>query len=341
MIGSNTRVGTGLAILLTLGLSAKTMAAARSFTPTSLLFSISSIHLESSADSTKSIEIFKCSSTTNEGCLVDLASAAAIESLISGTGAVQAGTYDQIRVSRLMGDGSSSGIIKIKGSVDIGGTTYYTQSGTTPLTTTAANIGYVTLTGVYAGANVYKLPSSVTLAAGDSLTITAIAPVTNFTAAANGGTSCPATGVQVSDGTLSVCSMNPDLIPSVGDVKPTVETYLISGGAGSAASTASYQLQLFINPATSEPIGGQFLPYAVTTSVSSSCAGMLPLKTYVKTGSTYELKTPYSTTTDTVAPLQIDTFTRASAGASANYSIKRSTNGTSVTSTETCAFHRQ
>lgn len=137
-------------------------------TITSLKVPIRGVALTSDASGGGGATIYECAAGTNDGCLVDLASASELENLLSGAAAtsISAGTYGFVQVSTCMDEGTYTAKIQASGPTDPGGgTTHYTQAGSGALSTNSADAGEATV--YFTGCSrTYPLPSPVTVAEG-------------------------------------------------------------------------------------------------------------------------------------------------------------------------------
>ncbi len=157
-VGSGSRSGVGVSSNLTIN---------------SLKVPIRSVSLNSSASGGDGSQIYNCSAGSNDGCLVDLASAGELQNLLSSSATeVSAGTYTHVQISTCEQEGKYTALINASGTSDPGGSgsTLYTQSGSGELTTTSASAGeaVVYFTGC---SRLYPLPSPVTVTEGGTVTV--------------------------------------------------------------------------------------------------------------------------------------------------------------------------
>jgi hypothetical protein len=226
-----------------LGLSVLPLDAARaaagesSFTPTSFVMPIYSIRLALGYN--VNVPLYTCASSANaslpsadagdagsaDECLVDMADAAALDSLFSQPAAIPPGTYDRIVIGTCASD--SAFVARVKGSVQISDTTYYTTSGVPPISTDEADLDYARIN--YSGCgNEVMLPEPVTIAAGDAITVSAFFTLQNLSWVL--GNLSPELGgcAEGISGGFSVCSGLPVLVAYIGTAAPTLESYYIT-----------------------------------------------------------------------------------------------------------------
>ncbi len=217
-----------------------------SFTPTSILVPIRSITLEDSSRSLVS-EIFKCSGSSDAECFVDVADNTALTALTKSASVLE-GSYTILYVGTC--EELTSYTAKIKGSVTLGGTVHYTTANANPLSTSAGDLDYTTVTYNGCGRR-YVIPGGLQVSAGASIDFNVLMAITNI-AWANKSTATIPSGC-FSNGSASVCMSYPDIVPYVGTDTPSLQTYHIDetaqgGGAGG-------QILLLFNQA-SNFIGG-------------------------------------------------------------------------------------
>lgn len=208
-----------------------------SFTPSSFVMPIYSLRLARGLD--VNVPLYTCAPGSSllapaadagvaggpGDCLVDMADGAALEALFSQPAAIPPGTYDRIAITTCASN--SAFVAKLRGSVNLEGTEYYTTSGADVLSTDPADLGYASIN--YSGCgNEVMLPRPVTIAAGDSITVSAFFTLQNlswvlenFSTGLGGCADAPA-------GEPNVCSGLPVLVAYIGTVAPTLESYYIT-----------------------------------------------------------------------------------------------------------------
>ena len=322
-----------LALLATgLGLSVLPLSNARaaegenSFTPTSFVMPIYSIMLANGL--TTNIPLYTCTpgssslvapgadAGTDAGagastdCLVDMADATALESLFSHPAAIPPGTYDSIVVMTCQSN--SAFVAKVKGSVELEGTTYYTTSGAPVLSSDEADLGYASIN--YSGCgNTVRLPHPVTIAAGDAITVSAFFTLQNLSWVL--GNYSPGLGgcAEAPAHAFNVCSGLPVLVAYIGTVAPTLESYYITEDPNDlqAAQAAG---QVMILSSGGEPFSG-FLRrvYSHDSNPNPNVSYDVPLREITRNDSEADAGAPL----DAAAP---DAST-GDAGAATSYDI--------------------
>ena len=328
-----------------------------SFTPTSVIIPIRMITLENGSSSTSSVNFHgigqatsatdggsgsgtlyscsesssDCTSATPSTCCIDVADNTALAALAAKATSVGTGTYDRIAVSTCLSEGSYSG--RVKGSVSIGGTTYYTASGSAPLTATQSGQDYtvVPFTGC---TQRYALPTKKTIAQGDKVTMSLFLTVKNIAFAKTNGT-FPLNGGCKTDNTRSVCMAYPDLVPVLDTGDPTLEAYHICEGASCSVTAAGGQVLLLFNSA-SVLLGGFTRRLYSATSTSMAFYYDTAFKTPTKNSDgSYTLEN-YGSSYDGTGYLKFSSFSRVSAvggTASGNYTKGDGTSSTAFTAT--------
>ncbi len=212
-----------------------------SFTPSSILVPIIEISLGDSP-------IYECSGTGDD-CLVDIADPAALTA-IAGATSVTVGTYDTLKVGNCKSEGGYSA--KVKGSVVLGGTTYYTTSNAAAvLSTQIGDLDYATV--AFSGCSSdYPIPGGIEVTEETPVDFNIFVSLTNIAWANLTGPTIPSGCV--GDGSGAVCLSYPDVVPSVGLTSPSLEVYHISEG-GAALNTAGGQI-LAIFDAANNFLGG-------------------------------------------------------------------------------------
>lgn len=158
----------------TRGISRAGVGVNSNLTITSLKVPIRTVSLNTSADGGGGAIIYECEAGTNDGCLVDLTSANALENLLTGasTKSIAVGTYTHVQISTCQDEGKYTAKIQASGKVqpDGSGSTYYTQAGSGALTTTASEVGEATVhfTGC---SRTYPLPTAVTVAENSTVKV--------------------------------------------------------------------------------------------------------------------------------------------------------------------------
>ncbi|MET0414111.1 MAG: hypothetical protein ABW217_22565 [Polyangiaceae bacterium] len=287
----------GLQVVLGVGLSllvhvdAHAAAGEASFTPTSFVMPIYSIMLAQGLS--VNVPVYDCveGGSSDAGvsiadggvarlpgdCLVDMANEQALANLFSEGADIPPGTYDRIVVGTC--ESNSAFTAWVKGSVQVGATTYYTTPGsstTVPLSTDPADLDYVNIN--YSGCgNTIMLPQPLTIEEGDSITVSAFFTLEdlswvldNYSTGLGGCSDAPASG-------FNVCSGLPVLVGYIGDAAPTLESYLITEDPDDVAATKA-EGQVMLLSAGGEPFSGFLRRYYSETSVTPSVSYDVPLR---------------------------------------------------------------
>jgi hypothetical protein len=243
-----------------------------SFTPTSFVMPIQTILLAKARVGTgydNGVAVYECNPGTppvvsngdagppqvdagaGGDCMVDMADEAQLASLFAAPTAITPGTYDSIVVNTCFDEGSF--VAKVKGSVELEGTTYYT-AGSPVISTNSADLAYTDIT--YDGcASTVKISPPVTITAGASITVSAFFTLQNLSWVLEN--SSPGLGgcAVVPGGEPNVCSGLPVLVGYIGVGVPTLESYFISEDPDDLLATkAAGQVMLLSNGG--EPFAG-------------------------------------------------------------------------------------
>ena len=292
-----------------------------SFTPTSVKTPIRGIYLKDSASDSQAAKLYECAGNTEADCLVDVADNTALAALFdSQSAAINVGTYDTIQVSTCKEEGSYN--IRVKGSMTLGGVSYYTAlttiasgadgttSSTDPLTTIEANNDYATVR--HSGcAKEYTLPVKVTVAKGDSVKINLFMAMKNIAFARLSNNAIPGGCVQNGAGTTSVCVSYPEVVPYVGTVSPTLETYHITRSQADLLGVNADGQILLILDSLDNTLGGFSRRLYSSTSSGGGQGYDTPLRSFSKNtdGTTYTVENYGSSATTSY--LKFPTFERA------------------------------
>lgn len=207
-----------------------------------------------------------------DDCLVDMADNTALAALFSGMLDVAPGTYDSVNIDTCLNEGAF--VVKVKGTMVLNGTTYYTTSTAATISTNAAELDYATTVvgacgGGPGGGGGNKLAAPVTINDGDSVALSAFFTLENiaytdyFASPPLGASGC----VETSGAGNAVCTGLPQLVSYLGTATPTLDTYFITEDLSDlSAAKASGQLLLF-RDAAGVPFGGASRPLFSATSV--------------------------------------------------------------------------
>jgi hypothetical protein len=267
-----------------------------SFTPTSFVMPIYSITLARGL--TVNVPVYRCATSTAfappsgvdpapaadagaSDCLVDMADETALANLFSAPAAIPPGTYDSIVVSTC--EGSSAFVAKVRGSVEREGVTYYTTSGEAVLSTNPADLDHVSIN--YAGCgNTVKLSSPLTIAAGDSITVSAFFTLQNsawvlgnLSPGLGGCAAAPA-------GSFSVCAGLPVLVGYIGAAAPTLDAFYITEDPLDTSATKAAG-QVLLLSSGGEPFSGFLRRVYSHDSVTPSVSYDVPLREITRNAS--------------------------------------------------------
>ena len=211
-----------------------------SFTPTSFYVPLHSIMLINSQTNLVS-ELYHCNGNPNVGdtdagvgadlpadCLVDMADNSALAALFTSTPIdIMPGTYDSIVIGQCAA-GATGYSSWVKGQIELSGQTWYTTTvADKVLTTVAADNRHVKTDYSGCGSTI-KLPSPITLMAGEAaVSINAFFSLKNIawaTLTSNG----PPGGCVFDADTHNVCTGYPIPIAYLGADSPTLDTYFIT-----------------------------------------------------------------------------------------------------------------
>ena len=262
-----------------------------SFTPTSIRVTLSRVSLVDSKAG-RQADVYSCGTSVDGGvsddggaadCVVDIADDAALQRLFDGGGVpVPLGTYDQVSIDNCS-DGASGYVAEVKGSVVLAGTTYYTAGNTKVLSANPADADYVTL--AYDGCGTrYDLSQPLDLKAGDSVDVSAFFSIKDVAYALLAGSNLPSGCAQVDPNAASpsVCMGYPSIVPYVGSVAPSVETYFITEDLNdTSAAKAGGQLLLLVDGAANI-LGGFCRQLFSETSVPPSVSYVTALASFVE-----------------------------------------------------------
>jgi len=248
-----------------------------SFTPISMLVPITDISMDSAS-------VYSCKGTEAE-CYIDLSSQTDLDKLSANTKVLE-GKYKEFRISTC--NDYATYHEKIKGSVKVGNTTYYTTDDGSVLTTDASKLDYVTVTNTGSGgcSSGVSIPGGATVKANETIKISMFMSTKNIAfagpvTAASGSGGC----VNSTNNTKSACFTGVSLAPYVGETAPVFESYKIThekSGPG--------QLQLLFD-ASGSFIGG-FAKKYYDGAAAGSNGYVTPIQTFTANADgTYYIQT--------------------------------------------------
>lgn len=270
----------------------------QSFTPTQVLVPIREVGL---TNATADWPLYTCTFGTEAGCLVDITDESALGALFTQQPETELtdGTYDRLYVSTCNTEGLYHA--QLTGSVSIDGTTYYTQSGTDPLTTTEASLSPVTVE-FHGCRRTYLLATPVTVTDGspDSpVSVNLYIALNSIAWARLGPTMVPGSCTQDPAGTHSVCMAYPDVVPYVGTPGAvSLERYVIIENPGDPYTYGG--LVLLVVDEADNVIAGVTRRVFTPRSQPPTVPFDTPMKTITPDGGgNYELESYGSTATGT------------------------------------------
>lgn len=224
-------------------------------------------------------------------CLVDMADNGALEDLFSDMIAVNPGTYDRIRVYTC-GPGQQSYATYVKGQIRINGTTYYTSSRRIAVLTSSPS-AYEHTRVEYAGcASDVPLPKPVTIAADDSIEISAFFSLRDIAWATITGSGPPGGCTFSTDLHRSVCTALPIPIAYLGGETPALERYFVTEDPSDLDALKAGGQMLILRTYEGIAFGGWARRLLSATSVNPSVNYDTPIKSiHQLTGSAYFIET--------------------------------------------------
>jgi hypothetical protein len=239
-----------------------------SFTPSSLKVPVLRVTVEGSNGA--QAEVYACADATGANCLVDFADNTALASLFSSSQPIDPGTYDTVRIATCLSGGQGFNV-QVKGSVALGASpvTYYTASGSLPLSTDAASLDYATAYLNGCGMSI-PLSPQVVVADGDAVALSAFFSLKNSAWAQLDGSYGMGGCVDDSGHTQAVCIVLPSLVSYAGNATPTLETYFITEDQNDTAGTkANGQVLLLADPTNKVFAGFTRRLYSESSTVPS------------------------------------------------------------------------
>ena len=220
-----------------------------SFTPASLLVPIRKVTLEGSAGSST---LYACDPTSAKDCLVDVADNAALAVLFAQPAMINTGTYSSVGVYNCAGQQDFSA--KVKGTIVLGGVTWYT-AGANVLSSNAADYDYVSVP--FSGCkNGPSLSAPVTINEGDDIDVSAFFTLANVAWVSSGLQTSDGCALTPSGTPRNVCVALPELVPFVGTAAPTVETYYVTEDMDDTNATEAGGQVLLLVDGASNVFGG-------------------------------------------------------------------------------------
>lgn len=260
-----------------------------SFTPDSILVPIREIGFTNTTTGA-SQSIYTCSGSSQDECLVDITDEAALGALFSSAPPIDEGTYQTLYVSNCLSEGSYSA--KIKGVANISGVNYYTADtsiSSDVLTTNSALQGYAEV--VYSGCKTnYQLPSTLTVAAGDSVALSLFTSNIDIAWMRLGSKTIPSGCIENIAQTQSVCMAYPDIIPYIGANNASLERYYIIEDINNPQKLGG-QILLVVDSLGDNVLAGFTRRYFSNTSAPMSANFDTPLKQVIKNAdNTYDIE---------------------------------------------------
>lgn len=267
--------------------STRAVGASSSLTIASLKVPIREVALTASASGGGGALVYQCAAGTNDGCLVDLAAAGALENLLTTATAteIQPQTYTFAQISTCRDEGSYTGKIKASGKTDPSGAgpTLYTQAASGELTT---DVTLWAETSVYFSgcSKTFPLPVPVTVVLGDPITMKLyfdIRDIAFFGSAASGeayrtgGNSLNATATP----TVNYVGVNYlDVAGTVDSGNPTIERFRVTTSTGEIGTIG------LISTSAGVYFGGFTRSYFSADTTQGSNRFVTPLQTFTSNG---------------------------------------------------------
>lgn len=273
--------------------TARAAAGESSFTPDSFIMPIYSVMLANGL--TTNVPVYSCAAAglnapppsgdagpapieadagAEQDCLVDMADEAALASLFSAPADIPAGTYDSIVVGTCRSNSSFDA--KVRGSVQIVDTTYYTTSGVPVISSDPADLDYATIN--YAGCgNTIKLSPPLIVSEGDTITVNAFFTLEGLSWVL--GNSSPGLGgcAVAPAGGFNVCSGLPVLVGYIGTAAPTLSAFYITEDVNDLVGAKAAGQVLLLSQG-GEPFSGFLRRVYSHDSVTPSVSYDVPLR---------------------------------------------------------------
>jgi hypothetical protein len=219
-----------------------------------------------------------------DGCYVDMADNSALAALFSQPANVPPGSYNAIVVNNCEHQGSF--VAKLKGTVNLAGTTYYTTAGRADqpiLSTSRSDYDYVSIT--YSGCSgPLRLAQPVSVQAGDAITVSAFFTLSDLAWVLPDNTALGGCVAGRPYHTQNVCSGLPALVAYVGASAPALETFLITEDqTDTSASKAGGEVLLLSQGGM--PFSGFLRRWYSPTAVVPSISYDVPLRSVAANGS--------------------------------------------------------
>jgi hypothetical protein len=251
---------------------AANQVASISFTPESVLIPVTRISLSGkryeykdgdrvlSPDNGTEV-VYQCEGATPQDCLVEVSSPAALEAFNQKLShvSIKEGVYDSISVANMMGEGTAGikGRLKVKGTFFLADVTYYTSPAGP--TTDAAAAGYVELE-ISKGDAVFPVVanSALSVIEGSAHKVALFASIDSlvFGQQVSSLATSEENGCVVNKGLeVGICGTQPAMVGYVGDIAPSLETYLLMFSGSDWYNNMTAELVFVIEPASNAVIG--------------------------------------------------------------------------------------
>jgi hypothetical protein len=255
----------------------------RSFTPVSYTVPIKALTLSEEASTAVGSQtgggkpLYTCASDHEEDCRVDLLDAAAVKAAFGESASVAVGAYKAVGYAFACGtvptrvNADGQGIhVGIKGTVEIGGTKYYTTSGAAVLTAVEADYGVAVIPIGGCGGKVFNLDQDLVVAAGVTTKVNLFLSAEDLGwASLSGGAANPAgcayAGTDTAP-TTGICTNLPPIVPAVGDLEVAMETYHVASAACGAGSVS-----FVVNQGSNVALGAFLSRYYDGANAASAC----------------------------------------------------------------------
>jgi hypothetical protein len=234
-----------------------------SFNPVSYVVPIKTIYASTEASTATGSQtgsgqtLYTCSSDAEADCGLDLLDPEVVEATIGANVAIPAGTYKSIGYSFACGtvdsevNADGQGIhVQVQATMEIAGTVYYTTSNGEVLTTDEEQYGPATVAMGGCGGKVYNLATDLVVEAGLAYKLNLFLMRDALGWASIDGQAANPAGCAV-NGSLGICTNLPAIIPAIGELEVSTESYVVS----SPEYCGNGLLSFVLDSASGEPFG--------------------------------------------------------------------------------------
>ncbi len=274
---------------------AKAASGDASFTPTGFKIPIMKITISKNTGSVGSAfsgsnenVLYKCSSTTEANCLIDLGSQSDLDKIAAGAAnaLILTGTYDQLAVYTCADGkgGSSSTSVFINGSFSAGAgpTTYYTDpnaANTNGVSSAISGSGFAEIPTWGCATQVVPMPSPLVVSANQAIKMNLLVDISFL--GNSGSSTSPGMGgckVQTGGGARGVCASFPVMTPYVGSASTSTKRFKMAwnnSGVGSVVDNKANAI-IIVPMAGTTPLMAFSRPFSSETSATMTSNGSGP-----------------------------------------------------------------